>query len=150
MCGKVSFSPVLIKSFTHERTTISQVKDTFRSIEIQRMKRIIWKATIVELRYLIQQLINKGIIKDPPEGRWIVTMNCFIKEDNTSFSRKQLHTARGLTESRRKRIDNIISKLIEIKHSHRECSSNCVKTGKIIFLNWHGYEKEKNIKRLQF
>lgn len=54
---------------------------------------LIWTGTISELSYFIKTLIEKGKIKGTKNKHWDITIQCFIKPDQTRFERNKLRTS---------------------------------------------------------
>lgn len=96
----------LMSSETRKAT----VRSAFRNEKMT--EKIIWTGTVAELSYLVKGLIKKGVVTNPGQDIWSVTLACFeiSSSKGKSFSdvRRSLREAKKPSAEKMKLLDVII------------------------------------------
>ena len=101
-------SSLIEKKLISKNTSLKDFKNVFKCEEIE--KPIIWTGNISELTYFIKQLHNNlKYVSNVKQEIWVVTINCFIQENNKQYNREKLRTQKIPATS--KKIDKALNTL---------------------------------------
>ncbi|GGX33801.1 hypothetical protein GCM10007384_38090 [Aquimarina muelleri] len=100
------------ENFIDKNTSFENFKDIFKNQKIEPKDRIKWIGTNKELQWFVKYLVYKSEkTVNLDKDIWLVTRNCFIKNDGKGFTESQLRNASGDRLNRKKSVEHILSKI---------------------------------------
>ncbi|WP_438710250.1 hypothetical protein ACSTS3_14345 [Aquimarina muelleri] len=100
------------ESFIDKNTSFENFKAIFKNQKIEPIDRIKWAGTNKELQWFVKYLVYKSEkTVNLDKDIWLVTRNCFIKNDGKGFTESQLRNASGDRLNRKKSVERILSKI---------------------------------------
>jgi len=108
-----TFTALKDEKFIHSSTKLPQFKNILSFKIIKPEERIKWIGRNIELKWMIQILLDEiKLIKPPITSRWEVTLHCFADENGNAFEKVEaVSKASGRVDERRILLKDILEKL---------------------------------------
>ncbi|WP_369993079.1 hypothetical protein [Winogradskyella sp.] len=109
---KVVFENLKSNDFISKENAFDNFISIFDKGEVKKKKRIIWSGSNVELQWFVKYLVYESqIVEDPKNDIWLVTIHCFVGEDQKEYTIPQLRDAKGKKLERQKLLKTILSEM---------------------------------------
>lgn len=109
---KVVFENLKSNDFISKENAFNNFVSIFDKGEVKKKKRIIWSGSNVELQWFVKYLVYESqIVEDPKNDIWLVTIDCFVGEDQKEYTIPQLRDAKGKKLERQKLLKTILSEM---------------------------------------
>lgn len=107
-----TWSALKKEKFIDKHTSFENFKSIFKNQSIEPLNRIKWTGTNKELQWFVKYLVYgaKKVI-DLDKDIWLITMKCFVRNNETEFTESQLRNASGNRLGRKKLVESILHDL---------------------------------------